>query len=76
MGEPHSLEQKKADVAAVQAGHCPECGEDLTNVLLSAHAQTHWPDYGPTAPIGADAARRKKLVLQFVPQPKPEKEVE
>lgn len=63
--EYHSMDQKKADVVAIQSGHCPECGEDLSGQSALAHAEAHWPDYGPTHPMGADATRRKKLVTNY-----------
>jgi hypothetical protein len=71
--EKHSLEQKKADVTALSDHKCPECGGDISGLNASeAHAEDHWPESAaphvlgsrPSSTLGADAARRKKLLLQ------------
>jgi len=64
MAELHDQDQKKADVAKIQAGICPECNADLNDDGdPSGHAEMHWPV--KALKPDTDAARRKKLVTNF-----------
>jgi len=44
---------------------CPECGIDLTNIDVKAHALTHWPESIPDLPIYAGARERQKKLLEL-----------
>lgn len=62
---PHTEKQIAADNAAIVAGRCPECGNDLARVDPRAHAGSHWPDLILFPEVHADAIRRRDLVLNF-----------
>jgi len=45
--------------------YCPECGIDLTNIDIKAHALTHWPESIPDLPIYAGARKRQEELLKL-----------
>jgi len=43
--------------------YCPECGIDLTNIDIRAHALYHWPESIPDLPIYKGARDRQAKLL-------------
>ena len=63
----HSPDQIKADKAAIDSGHCPECNADLNVVDPASHARLCLPHGMDSDKKDTDHARRHRLVAGFKP---------
>ena len=44
---------------------CPECGMDLSNIDIDAHARRHWGEVAPSPRKFKEAARRYKALMRL-----------
>jgi hypothetical protein len=52
--------------AALEAGHCPECGADLKVHNPVAELNRHWTTVPKDDRRGAEAVRRRNMLLAFI----------
>ena len=52
--------------AAMAAGLCPECGQDLTKSNPIAHFKSHWTTTPPRDSRGKEATRRMAMFQDFI----------
>ena len=44
---------------------CPECGEDVTDIDIDAHARQHWGEKAPDPRKFKEASRRYKVLMRL-----------